>query len=51
VAILAAREFGEFYLIREALETAALRAAVARAGPDDDVRARAAHAAASATPV
>ncbi|MCA2212294.1 GntR family transcriptional regulator [Jidongwangia harbinensis] len=51
VAILTAREFGEFYLIREALETAALRAAVAEAGPADDVRARAAHAALDAAVV
>ncbi|GGK71312.1 GntR family transcriptional regulator [Mangrovihabitans endophyticus] len=45
VAMMTAREFAEFYLVREALETAALKAAVALAGPDDDDRARAAHAA------
>jgi DNA-binding GntR family transcriptional regulator len=45
VAMLTASEFAEIYVVREALETAALRAAVARAGPDDDARARAAHAA------
>jgi DNA-binding GntR family transcriptional regulator len=45
VAMMTAREFAEIYVVREALETAALRAAVALAGPDDDARARAAHAA------
>jgi DNA-binding GntR family transcriptional regulator len=45
VAMLTASEFAEIYVIREALETAALRAAVARAVPADDARARAAHAA------
>ena len=43
VAMMTAQEFGEFYLVREALETAALRAAVALACADDDERARAAH--------
>lgn len=43
VAMMTAHEFSEFYLVREALETAALRAAVALAGPDDDEQARAAH--------
>ena len=38
-------EFGEVYLVREALETAALGVAVALAGADDDEQARAAHAA------
>jgi DNA-binding GntR family transcriptional regulator len=36
VAMLTAPEFREIYLAREALETAALRAAVALATPDDD---------------
>ncbi|MFG1606329.1 GntR family transcriptional regulator [Actinoplanes sp. NPDC049265] len=45
VAMMTAPEFGEFYLVREALETAALRAAVALAGPGDDDSAREAHAA------
>jgi DNA-binding GntR family transcriptional regulator len=43
VAMMTAQEFGEIYLVREALETAALRAAVARAGRDDDEQARSAH--------
>jgi DNA-binding GntR family transcriptional regulator len=43
VAIMTAQEFGEIYLVREALESAALRAAVARAGPDDDEQALSAH--------
>ena len=43
VAMMTFREFSEFYLVREALETAALKASVALAGPDDDERARAAH--------
>jgi DNA-binding GntR family transcriptional regulator len=43
VAMMTAPEFSEFYLVREALETAALKAAVALAGPDDDEQARAAH--------
>jgi len=42
VAMLTAREFGEIYLVREALETAALWAAVAGAGAEDDQQARAA---------
>jgi len=45
VAKMTMAEFGEIYLVREALETAALRVAVARAGPDDDEQARSAHAA------
>jgi len=43
VAMMTAQEFGEIYLVREALETAALRAAVAHARPDDDEQARSAH--------
>jgi DNA-binding GntR family transcriptional regulator len=43
VAILTSAELAEIYLVREVLETAALRAAVARAGPADDAEARAAH--------
>jgi DNA-binding GntR family transcriptional regulator len=43
VAMMTAQEFGEFYLVRAALETAALRAAVALACPEDDEQARAAH--------
>jgi DNA-binding GntR family transcriptional regulator len=43
VAMMTAQEFGEIYLVREALESAALRAAVARAGPDDDAQAGSAH--------
>jgi DNA-binding GntR family transcriptional regulator len=45
VAMMTAQEFSEIYVVREALETAALRAAVALAGPADDEQARAAHAA------
>jgi DNA-binding GntR family transcriptional regulator len=45
VAMLTAAEFAEIYLVREALETAALRVAVERAGEADVERARAAHAA------
>ena len=45
VAKLTAEEFGEIYLVREALETAALRLAVGMAGAADDERAGAAHAA------
>jgi DNA-binding GntR family transcriptional regulator len=45
VATMTMAEFGEIYLVREALETAALRIAVARAGAEDDEQARAAHAA------
>lgn len=45
VARLTAAEFGEIYLVREALEAAALRVAVTLAGAEDDDRARAAHAA------
>lgn len=40
VAILTAQEFGEIYLVREALETTALQIALGQAGPDDDERAR-----------
>ncbi|MBB2941530.1 DNA-binding GntR family transcriptional regulator [Actinoplanes lutulentus] len=40
VAMLTAREFGEIYLVREALESAALRAAVAGATDEDDGQAR-----------
>ncbi|MEV4349763.1 GntR family transcriptional regulator [Actinoplanes sp. NPDC049596] len=43
VAMMTAAEFAEIYLVREALETAALRAAIERAGADDDESARAAH--------
>ena len=43
VAVLTAEELAEIYLVREVLETAALRAALARAGPDDDAEAVAAH--------
>ncbi|GLY01972.1 GntR family transcriptional regulator [Actinoplanes sp. NBRC 101535] len=42
VAMMTAREFGEIYLVREALESAALRAAVTGATSDDDRQARAA---------
>ncbi|MEV6300876.1 GntR family transcriptional regulator [Actinoplanes sp. NPDC051861] len=42
VAMLTAREFGEIYLVREALESAALRAAVAGATEEDDQQARSA---------
>ena len=45
VAQLTMAEIGEIYLVREALETAALRVAVALAGAEDDEQARAAHAA------
>ncbi|MEU7870512.1 GntR family transcriptional regulator [Dactylosporangium sp. NPDC049140] len=45
VAKLTAEEFVEIYLVREALETAALRVAVGQARADDDERAAAAHAA------
>ncbi|WP_432843087.1 GntR family transcriptional regulator [Dactylosporangium sp. CA-092794] len=45
VAKLTAQEFGEIYLVREALETAALRVAIGLARGDDDERAGAAHAA------
>ncbi|WP_433725419.1 GntR family transcriptional regulator [Actinoplanes sp. CA-051413] len=45
VARMTMAEFGEIYLVREALETAALRVAVALAGAEDDEQARAAHAA------
>jgi DNA-binding GntR family transcriptional regulator len=45
VAKLTAEEFGEIYLVREALETAALRVAVGQARGADDERAAAAHAA------
>ncbi|BCJ45520.1 GntR family transcriptional regulator [Actinoplanes ianthinogenes] len=42
VAMMTAREFGEIYLVREALESAALRAAVAQATEEDDRQARSA---------
>lgn len=42
VAMMTAREFGEIYLVREALESAALRVAVAGATAEDDRLARAA---------
>ncbi|GAB2589456.1 GntR family transcriptional regulator [Paractinoplanes abujensis] len=42
VAMMTAREFAEIYLVREALETAGLRAAVERACADDDAQARSA---------
>src|SRR4051794_10986599 len=45
VAMMTAREFADIYVVREALETAALREAVARAGAEDDELARSAHAA------
>jgi DNA-binding GntR family transcriptional regulator len=45
VAMMTAREFSEIYVVREALETAALRAAVDQAEPGDDELASAAHAA------
>jgi DNA-binding GntR family transcriptional regulator len=45
VAMMTASEFTEIYLVREALETAALRAAVGLATPDDDEQAWAAHGA------
>lgn len=45
VAMMTAQEFSEIYLVREALETAALRAAVALAGREDDEQARSAHGA------
>ncbi|AGL14751.1 GntR family transcriptional regulator [Actinoplanes sp. N902-109] len=45
VATLTAAEFGEIYLVREALETAAMRVAVGLAEARDDAEAQAAHAA------
>ncbi|GAA2646486.1 GntR family transcriptional regulator [Paractinoplanes durhamensis] len=45
VATMTANEFTEIYLVREALETAALRAAIELATEDDDRQARAAHGA------
>lgn len=45
VARMTAQEFGEIYLVREALETAAMRVAVRHATAEDDEQARAAHAA------
>ncbi|MEV6349925.1 GntR family transcriptional regulator [Actinoplanes sp. NPDC051851] len=42
VAMMTAREFGEIYLVREALESAAMRAAVAGATGEDDLLARSA---------
>jgi DNA-binding GntR family transcriptional regulator len=44
VAEVTQDELSEFYVIREVLEAAALRRAVARAGPADDAEARAIHA-------
>lgn len=43
VTTLTTEELEEIYLVREVLETAALRAAVSRAGPADDAEALAAH--------
>lgn len=43
VATLTFAEFRELYEVRAALEAAALRAAVVRAGPDDDAEVLAAH--------
>lgn len=43
VARLTDAELHELYLVREVLETAALAAAVAEAGPDDDAEANAAY--------
>lgn len=43
VAMMTAPEFAEIYLVREALETAALRVAVEQATGEDDEQARAAH--------
>src|SRR5882757_9390931 len=43
VAKLTIAELREMYLVREVLETAALTAAVASAGPEDDARAHDAH--------
>jgi DNA-binding GntR family transcriptional regulator len=43
VATLTSEELRELYLVREVLESAALTAAVAAAGPADDAEARAAH--------
>jgi len=51
VARLTAAEFGEIYLVREVLETAALRVAVGLADAGDDDQARAAHAALAAAVV
>src|ERR1700760_5038264 len=51
VATMTAQEFGEIYLVREALEAAALRASVAQAGPDDDEQATSAHRALDAAVV
>ncbi|WP_433302828.1 GntR family transcriptional regulator [Actinoplanes sp. CA-030573] len=45
VTMMTAAEFTEIYLVREALETAALRVAVERATEADDEQARAAHGA------
>jgi DNA-binding GntR family transcriptional regulator len=45
VAMMTAREFSEIYLVREALETAALRASVALATAADHAEARSAHGA------
>lgn len=45
VAMMTAREFAEIYLVREALETAALRIAVEQATASDDEQADAAHGA------
>jgi DNA-binding GntR family transcriptional regulator len=51
VATLTAAEFGEIYLVREALETAAMRVAIGLAGARDDEEARAAHTALTAAVV
>jgi DNA-binding GntR family transcriptional regulator len=51
VAKLTAAEFSEIYLVREVLETAALRVAVELAGAEDDERAHAAHTALEAAVV
>jgi DNA-binding GntR family transcriptional regulator len=51
VAQMTASEFGEIYLVREALETAALRLAIGLAATADDDEARAAHAALEAAVV
>jgi len=45
VAKMTAGEFGEIYLVREALETAAMRLAIGLADATDDDEARSAHAA------
>ncbi|MFI5936769.1 GntR family transcriptional regulator [Actinoplanes sp. NPDC051494] len=45
VAKMTPGEFGEIYLVREALETAAMRVAIGLAGESDDAEARSAYAA------